>query len=86
MAKKPTFTETDAATYNAIGAKSAPSAKRTKGTKDTESTKEVRFTVVITEEQMNFLNEKKWRERKSFKEIMQDYIKADLKKHPDYIE
>lgn len=57
-----------------------------KGIKNTSDAKdEYRFSARFTPEQWKFLEEQKWHSRRSITKILQDYVEADMKKHPEYL-
>ena len=64
--------------------------KGAKGTPDTDRT-EYRFNARFTPEQWHFLEEKKWQEsaknhkQTSITAILQQYVEADMKKHPEIL-
>lgn len=67
----------------AIATSNTRSTKDTKGAKDTKE--EFRFSARFTPDQWKYLQEKKWISRKSITAILQEYVEADMKKHPEII-
>lgn len=67
-----------------VSKESAPAAtpKKTKKTKDDLSE---RFTVRFTQDEWEYLQEKHWQTRTSLTDIIRDLVKADMKKHPEFI-
>lgn len=65
----------------------APSVTDTKNTSSTPDTRdEFRFSARFTPDEWSFLQEKKWRTRKSITAILQEYVEADMIERPDVLE
>lgn len=83
MPKKTDFT---AKKKNAVDVTRVIATSNTVDTKDTEDIKEeFRFSARFTPAQWKYLQELKWTSRKSITAILQDYVEADMKKHPEII-
>lgn len=95
MPKKPDFTANKTTTTPAVDPLRAKATKGTTNTPDTKATKdakeEYRFNARFTPEQWHFLEEKKWQEsaknhkQTSITAILQNYVEADMKKHPEIL-
>lgn len=84
--KKTDFTTKKKNTVDVTRAIATSNARSTKDTKDAEGTKEeFRFSARFTPNQWKYLQEKKWTSRKSITAILQEYVEADMKKHPEII-
>ena len=92
MPKKPDFTASKTTTpaVDPLRAKATKSTTNTPDTKDTKPTKdtdrtEYRFNARFTPDEWHYLEELKWQTRRSITAILQDYVEADMKKHPEII-
>ena len=56
------------------------------GTDSNEERDEYRFSARFTPEQWKFLQELKWRSRKSITAILQDYVENDMKNNPEIMD
>ena len=72
------------ATSDTRDTKDAKNISDTPDTSDTERT-EYRFSARFTPEQWAYLRELKWQTRRTLTAILQDYVDADMKKHPEII-
>lgn len=71
---------------NTVDVTRAIATSNTRSTKDAEDIKEeFRFSARFTPDQWKYLQEKKWTSRKSITAILQEYVEADMKKHPEII-
>lgn len=87
MARKTDFTKNDKKAVDVTRVIATSSTRDTKNTKDTTDTKEeYRFNARFTPLQWQYLTEKKWTTRQSITQILQDYVEADMKKHPEIVE
>lgn len=89
MPKKKDFTTSKTTTpavdpLRAKATKSTMNTLDTKGTKDTDRT-EYRFNARFTPDEWHYLEELKWQTRRSITAILQDYVEADMKKHPEIV-
>lgn len=65
----------------------APSVTDTKDISCAPDTRdEFRFSARFTPDEWSFLQEKKWRTRKSITAILQEYVEADMIERPDVLE
>lgn len=71
---------------NAVDVTEAMATSNTRDIKGAEGVKEeVRFSARFTPDQWKYLQEKKWTSRKSITAILQEYVEADMKKHPEIL-
>lgn len=89
MPKKKDFTASKTTTpavdpLRAKATKSTMNTLDTKGTKDTDRT-EYRFNARFTPDEWHYLEELKWQTRRSITAILQDYVEADMKTHPEIV-
>lgn len=83
MAQKD-FTRKQVDTLRAAVTKDTQNTNDTSDTKSVSDTKEeFRFSARFTPAQWAFLQETKWRTRRSITAILQDYVEADMKKNPE---
>ena len=84
MAKKTDFTKK---VNKEIDVTNIIATSNTRNTKDTKDIKEeFRFSARFTPTQWEYLQEKKWTTRQSITAILQDFVEADMKKHPEILE
>lgn len=64
----------------------APAVTDIKNTSSTPDTRdEFRFSARFTPDEWSFLQEKKWRTRKSITAILQEYVDKDMEDHPNIL-
>lgn len=84
---KKNFANDDDNKYSVIGAKTVNNTDSTNNVKDTKEQKEeYRFSAYFTGAQGRYLQEKKWRERKSITAILQELVAEDMNKHPEILD
>lgn len=91
MARKTDYTAKDAQKVNidlVDGITEATSAATPKKAVKKESKKEVpqnRFTARFNDIEWAYLQEKHWQDRRPITDILRDYVRADMKKHPEVL-
>ena len=83
MTKKTDFTKNKKQTVDVTRAIATSNARDIKDATDTKE--EYRFSARFTPAQWKYIQELKWTSRKSVTAILQDYVEADMKKHPEIV-
>ena len=87
MARKTDFTKKDKEGIDVTRTIATSKTRNTSNTADTLDTsdtkKEYRFNAKFTPEEWKFLQEKKWLSRCTITQLLQDYVREDMKKHPE---
>ena len=89
MARKTDFTKKDKEGIDVtrtIATSKTRNTSNTTDTTDTTDTKtEYRFNAKFTAEEWKFLQEKKWLTRSTITQVLQDYVREDMKAHPEIV-
>lgn len=89
MARKTDFTKKDKEEIDVTRTIATSKTRNTSNTADTLDTmdtkKEYRFNAKFTPEEWEFLQEKKWLSRCTITQLLQDYVREDMKKHPEIV-
>ena len=89
MTRKTDFTKKDKEGIDVtrtIATSKTRNTSNTTDTTDTTDTKtEYRFNAKFTPEEWKFLQEKKWLTRSTITQVLQDYVREDMKAHPEIV-
>jgi len=83
---KTDYTKNKRDTIDPVRAEVTKDTKSTIDIKDINDTRdEFRFSARFTPSQWAFLQEMKWKTRRSITAILQDYVTEDMEKHPEIL-